>query len=72
VLIPLISDETLELWKIWIKKMQNAQILLSSMTALNDETLKWLLATVQEVNIRLQIKQMLMRYALYLDDVMLI
>ncbi len=49
-----------------------SDILELTMTALNDETLKWLLATVQEVNIRLQIKQMLRRYALYLDDVMFI
>jgi hypothetical protein len=49
-----------------------SDILELTMTALNDETLKWLLATVQKVNIRLQIKQMLRRYALYLDDLMFI
>ena len=37
-------------------------ILELTMTALNNDTLKWLLATVQEVNIRLRITQMLRRY----------
>jgi len=44
-----------------------SDILELTMSALNSNTLKWLLATVQEVNIRLQIKEMLMRYALYQD-----
>ena len=42
-------------------------ILELTMTALNNDTLKWLLATVQEVNIRLRVTQMLMRYELYLE-----
>jgi len=42
-------------------------ILELTMSALNNDTLKWLLATVQEVNIRLRITQMLRRYEFYLD-----
>ena len=43
-----------------------SDILELTMSALNNDTLKWLLATVQEVNIRLRITQMLRRYELYL------
>jgi hypothetical protein len=38
--------------------------------ALNNDTLKWLLATVQEVNLRIRINIMLKRYALHLADFM--
>jgi len=36
-------------------------ILELTMSALNNDTLKWLLATVQEANLRLRIKEMLSR-----------
>jgi hypothetical protein len=45
-------------------------ILELTMKALNNDTLKWLLATVQEVNLKLRINEMLGRYGLYLDNFM--
>jgi hypothetical protein len=40
------------------------------MKALDNDTLKWLLATVQQINLHLRMEMMLKRYALHLNDFM--
>jgi len=50
------------------EKVECSEILEVTTKALNNDTLKWLLAIVQEVNLKFRIKVMLQRYGLSGDN----
>ena len=51
---------------------QCTEIIELTMKVLNNDTLKWLLITVQEINLRFRIEQMLKRYRLQLHYLILV
>ena len=50
------------------KNAECSEVIELTLKALTNDSLKWLLATVQEVNLRIRTELMLKRYALYLDN----